>query len=990
MPQNNNTPNIALKNLGIGHCNIEGGLSTNLAKTTEIKDVIEREKLDIFGLNETNLNPMIDTTSLNLPLNYTFERCIHRRDGSSRGGCGVLISKRVKYRIFPINIRYTDTSKIEAVWIELTDLNILLCFFYRSQKFTPLDIFIDYIFGCMASLSGRKVVWIGDINIDQRKINNLDYKKLDITMKLFGMIQVVTDVTRRSYRNGICTESTIDVVMTNCYSNFTNCKVLDDRIGDHEALKFEMDFKVIKADKFKKIVIRDHSRNNIAALTHYLCELSNYDHIMNYDNIDEATEDLNFHISSAYEKFCPTKVIKCHSQYLFNPSRELLNNISQKRKIYRKFKKAKAKNPDSQKCKDLWDKYKAFKNKYVTNISRRDRKENIVKDLKAKSSKNDLKGIWKTIKTASNLPVNSNKNINEDLDAEGVNKYFTSVGTSIHAQIPSKKGDNFLEYMPDNANYKGMDRFKSVTEGDILEYVDGLANDKSIYDNIPLKVYKSILPSIIEPITYIVNESLSSGVMPTLCKKARVTPVYKGEGDKLDPSNYRPISILPLLGKCIEYFVNQNLAEYVEINNILNDRQFGFRKEISTTYLMLELFDKIYSSKEKGQRPSVVFLDIKKAFDTVDHNLLMKKLKHYGIKGIAYKWFKSYLCNRFQCTKIGKQISIELLILLGVPQGSILGPILFSIFINDIISVCKKSAPFLFADDGALYFEHVDRKVYSNIISELRLVMNWLRINKLCLNPDKTKFMVFDNETNLDIINITDDNANNAIQIKEEKVRIKKYLGLILDHKLSFADHIDCIKKKIVKRVGAMYKSKSLLPLKYRKMFANSLVLPHFDYLDIIWNKSTKTKLNELDVLYKKVAKIALDYDILESSKKVYQDMNWLPLHLRRQLHMSTYMYKIINGKTPPQLGSKFVYISGGSRDAENCNLYTNKSRSHKQFLYLGAKCWNLLPQPLRQAKSAKEFSNAFKVKLLNSIKSDEQYVVNNQFDILYKLSEGN
>ena len=187
-----------LKNLGIGHC--------NLAKTTEIKDIIFRDKLDLFGINETNLNPMVDTKTLNIPLNYEFERC-DRPNGSSRGGCGVLISNRLKYRPVSLNITYTDMSKIEAVWIELVEHNVLLCFFYRSQMFTPVDTFLDYMTECMMKLSGKIIILIGDVNIDQRNIRDLPYRKLDITMKLFGMIQVVTEVTRISYRQGIHTES---------------------------------------------------------------------------------------------------------------------------------------------------------------------------------------------------------------------------------------------------------------------------------------------------------------------------------------------------------------------------------------------------------------------------------------------------------------------------------------------------------------------------------------------------------------------------------------------------------------------------------------------------------------------------------------------------------------------------------------------------------------------------------------------------------------
>ena len=138
--------------------------------------------------------------------------------------------------------------------------------------------------------------------------------------------------------------------------------------------------------------------------------------------------------------------------------------------------------------------------------------------------------------------------------------------------------------------------------------------------------------------------------------------------------------------------------------------------------------------------------------------------------------------------------------------------------------------------------------------------------------------------------------------------------------------------------------------------------------------------------MYKKIAKIALDYDLLERSKKVYQDMRWLPLHLRRQLHMTTYMFKIINGNSPESLRVKFVYISGGSRDGENCNLYTHKSKSHKHFSYLGAKCWNMLPQSLRQAESAKRFSNTLKDRLFYTLTLDTKYKVDNSHDLIYKI----
>ena len=228
--------------------------------------------------------------------------------------------------------------------------------------------------------------------------------------------------------------------------------------------------------------------------------------------------------------------------------------------------------------------------------------------------------------------------------------------------------------------------------------------------------------------------------------------------------------------------------------------------------------------------------------------------------------------------------------------------------------------------------------------------------------------------------------GNNRKNIFIQECKVQKYLGIMVDHKLKFSEHIDYIKQKVCKRIGAMYRSKKLLPLKFRKMFANALMLPQFDYLDIIYSRAGKTKLKELDLLYRKVAKIALDVSKQESTLLVYKDMKWIPLHLRRQLHLSTYMFRIVNGCCPSNFVNKFQYISGGSRDGDNCNLYTQKSKSHKEFFYLGAKCWNILPKYLRTSDNVKLFSRQYKQQLLNSILTDSNYQLENAFDYFYKI----
>ena len=212
-----------------------------------------------------------------------------------------MINQNVNHKLLNLDITYSDISKIEAIWIQLKDANLYICCFYRSQNFCHLDTFLDYMTECMMKLQGKKVIWIGDVNVNQNSLSDLDYKKLDITMKLFGMIQTVTGITRVANLDGRITQSTIDVVMTNCYSNFIECKVLDDRIGDHQALKCVLDFKVNKASKFQKVLIRDHSLNNLKALGYFLGSCSNYSNILSCTNVDHALDGLNHHIQESYD-----------------------------------------------------------------------------------------------------------------------------------------------------------------------------------------------------------------------------------------------------------------------------------------------------------------------------------------------------------------------------------------------------------------------------------------------------------------------------------------------------------------------------------------------------------------------------------------------------------------------------------------------------------------------------------------------------------------
>ena len=216
-------------------------------KYTQVIDLIRKYDLDILSLNETNLDDTVDTSTLNIPAGYTIVR--RDRGNGSRGGCALMISKNCAFAEVDMKSKIDD---IEAIWIKIKSSNIYICCFYRSARFCKTDKFLDYMNDCMGKIPGKRVIWIGDINLDQNKINSPDYKKLDATLRSFGLVQTICDYTRIAKRGDKITKTIIDVIFTNCYSDFDSSEVLPDCLGDHQALNCVINFQVKRRQNLRK------------------------------------------------------------------------------------------------------------------------------------------------------------------------------------------------------------------------------------------------------------------------------------------------------------------------------------------------------------------------------------------------------------------------------------------------------------------------------------------------------------------------------------------------------------------------------------------------------------------------------------------------------------------------------------------------------------------------------------------------------------------
>ena len=474
-----------------------------------------------------------------------------------------------------------------------------------------------------------------------------------------------------------------------------------------------------------------------------------------------------------------------------------------------------------------------------------------------------MKKTWQGVKKLINLNYNSShhitqlyhkgKYINTNLGmANTFNSFFTNIGSELDSEIPiTQKPGGSKCYLGPRIPYSFFTAPTNPKE--ICDLINTLDENKSSGPcTIPTKLLKVASKELSLTFSDICNTSFSEGIFPDKNKIAKVIPSHK-KGPANDVNNYRPISLLSTFSKIMEKLMAVRLNNYLDLHNIIYPNQFGFRSGYSTTHSLITITENIKKTLDSNKYGCGVFIDLKKAFDTVNHEILLQKLEHYGIHGAPLAWFKSYLYDRKQYVHINGTNSEISTVTCGVHQGSVLGPLLFLIYINDLPNISNKLKFYLFADDTNIYLESDDLINLEKIMNkELVKLYEWLSINRLSLNISKTNFVIF--------APINKQKATVTILINKvaiDEVQHVKYLGVLIDSQLMFKYHIEEMNKKVSRAIGVLYKLRPFVTSKIVTNVYYAIIYPFLLYGIVVWGNAGKTLLTPLHVMQKKFVRMA-------------------------------------------------------------------------------------------------------------------------------------
>lgn len=927
---NINIPGIVMKSASITNkvsvccLNMQSICARNMIKMDELRQIMSITSVDIVCICETWLNENKDSSLIEVN-DYNTVR--NDRIGKIGGGLLMYIKKCYKFKILESSFVEHQNHTIEFIFVEIiiNSEKILVGLIYNH----PLLDCSELIFDKVTAYGTRydNILLLGDFNTNVLCKNAKTERFCDVLASL--SLSVAGHEPTFFHSSG---SSQLDLIITNDSSKILRFGQIDvPNMSQHDMIFAYLDFdiNIVTKDFF----FRDYKRIDPDLILTEFHKLD-WDLFFSSDDPDILVELFNSYLKSLHDNCVPFRKIK--NKVRHNP---WFNEQIQKAMIDRDLAYKTWKNTKNPEDFSLFKRLRNSSNLLVVQAKR----DYYNTQLSLSSSPNEF---WKKFRE---LGFSRRSNQNEiNFGVNEINNNFHknfSVGTSdFYHQIPdSGLGDNF--------------HFRCIQDYDVINSIYEVTSNAVGLDELPMKFIKLVLPILIDPLTYMFNCIIVTSKYPQAWKYSKIIPLKKKNNqDSLD--NLRPISILCALSKSFERILKAQICSYLQANNLITPAQSGYRVGHSTKTAMLKIYDDIGVAIDRGGKVIMIFLDFSKAFDTISHTQLCKKLNlQFNFSISAVKLIESYLYDRKQAVWLNETLSNFLPVPSGVPQGSVLGPVLFSLYINDLPGILQHCSVHIFADDVQLYINcnGMNAETICRLINDdLNSIKSWADANFLTLNARKSQALQITRCNNVELLNL---------KIGTEKISFVENatsLGFIIQNDFQWDKFVLAQCGKVYAILRCFQLKGSFLNKETKLKIFKSFILPYFMSCDFLLSSVSMQTLDRLRVALNACVRFVFNLGRLDSVSHLQSELLGYPFYNFIKARSCLILHKIIITKCPAYLYEKLIPFR-----SERLNKYVLPPHStalYARTLFVRGVClWNSLPQNLRDQKSFVTFKKQCK-----------------------------